>query len=106
MRLITRKILELRERKKREAELRQANATLVQDASRTRQASSGAAPAAVRQGLAVPPSPRLAPMSPGLQAVSGMGISPFLRPQMGGLDEGSQSPHLSQLGSPRLGPLF
>lgn len=104
MRIITRKIIELQERKKRDAQLRQGSA------GRARAMSSAGGPGPSAPGaspsLGAASSPSLAPMSPGLQAVSGIGLSPFLSPQAGGLNDGSLSPHLSQLGSPHLGPLF
>lgn len=106
MRRMTRHIIEMQERKKREAEQRQRTAAGGQGVTGL---GGFTAPGSVPNGnlnMGSAASPSSTPLSPGLQGMPGAGLSPYLNAWSPNLGEGSQSPHLSQLGSPATAPLF
>lgn len=98
MRLVTRKIIELHERRRREAEARQSGENSMGGPGGQ---PRGAGTTASALGRSVVNDET--PTSPGLRSLAGLGLSPFLNT---GVHDGSQSPQLSQLGSPRSGALF
>jgi hypothetical protein len=98
MRRITRQIIELQERRRREADVRlQATG---QDQNIALSGTSPSSGSALNNNVHSPASPNHAMASPVLQNVSGTGMSPYLGALPHPLNQGSQSPHLSQLGSP------
>lgn len=100
MRRVTRQLLELQERRRREAELRNAVASPSQQGGET--GSLGTATMQQSANAATSASPGAVPSSVGHQASADSGLSPYL----GAFYDSNQSPHLSQLGSPRLNSLL
>lgn len=97
MRRVTRQILELQERRRREAEHRSHVTNPAAGSSNMASAQQGtdATPGASHHDVFSPSS------NP---AETAHGLTPHLGALDGFLNDGSLSPHLSQLGSPRLDP--
>lgn len=98
MRRITRQIIELQERRRREA-----GVGLQAGGQNQNGATAGTSIASVsplNNNMNSPASPRQAMASPVLQNISGTGMSPYLGALHDAVNQGNHSPHLSQLGSP------